>query len=170
VEVQGGVVAGERFQLAGRAEDAEEVVATGFVLAVAVLADQDAAAGADRDRVGFVEHLFALRLVEQDQRPGLVSVRGVAPDLSLFGVAAFGGDEVDRALRPVATLDAHELGGALGAALAPDGGRFGLRLRRVDVVDRHPLAVQPLADRLAVGGVVLGAPLDREHLQHATLM
>ena len=113
MEVEGGVVAGERFQFTAWAEDAEEVVATRFVLAVAVLADQDAAAGADRDRVGFVEVPFALRLVEQDQRAGLVAVGGVAPDLALFGVAAFGGDEVDRALGPVATLDAEELGGTM---------------------------------------------------------
>src|SRR6202012_6253680 len=133
----------------GGAEDAEEVVASCFVLAVAVLADQDAAAGADRDRVGFVEHLFAIRLVEQDQRAGLVAVRGVAPDLALFGVAAFGGDEVDRAAGPVATLDAEELGGALRAAFAPHRRRFGFGLRRVGIVDRDPFAVQLLADRLA---------------------
>src|ERR1700761_1472025 len=170
VEVERGVVAGEGFELPRRAEDPQVVVSARFVLAVAVLADQHAAARRDRDRVGFVEVLFALRLVEQDQRAGLVAVRGVAPDLALFGIPAFGGDEVDAAAGPVASLDAEELGGALRAAFAPHRRRFGFGLRRGGVVDRHPFAVQLLADGLASDRVVLRAPLNSEHLQHAPLM
>ena len=123
-------LSGEVEDLAVARQAAQELVA------VAVLAEHDAALRTHSEVVGRVEDVRAWRLEDHGQTALLATLRVVLPDLPGAGVAAAGRGEVDPAIGLPAALEAGEAGAAQRQTLA-EHGRGGLS-RRVGVGDVHP--------------------------------